>query len=53
MAPKVAHGEMPLFEFEFPQQFEVICHTGFTVDEDPDGESSFVVKCGSEVNSQA
>jgi len=48
LAPKVKHGEMPLFEFEFPQQFEVVCHTGFTVDEDPDGESSFVVKCGSD-----
>jgi len=47
LAPKVKHGEMPLFEFEFPQQFEVVCHTGFTVDEDPDGESSFIVKCGS------
>jgi len=46
--PKVKHSEMPLYEYEFPQFLEVVCHTGFTVDEDPDGENTFIVKCGSD-----
>jgi len=44
----VSHAELPVLKYEFPEQFEVVCHTGYTVDEDPDGESTFVVKCNAE-----
>jgi len=43
--PRVRRAEMPLKEFKFPSQFEVVCHSGYTVDRDPDGESTFVAKC--------
>jgi len=41
----VAKALMPASAVRFPAQFQVFCETGFTVDGQPTGESSFVVKC--------
>mmetsp|Transcript_58452 Transcript_58452/g.153017 ORF Transcript_58452/g.153017 Transcript_58452/m.153017 type:complete len:3030 (+) Transcript_58452:146-9235(+) len=42
----VEHGQSPVNKFAYPAQFSVVCDAGYTVDADPDGESTFVVKCG-------
>eukprot|EP00746_Dinoflagellata_sp_MGD_P162459 gnl/MRDRNA2_/MRDRNA2_90034_c0_seq1.p1 gnl/MRDRNA2_/MRDRNA2_90034_c0~~gnl/MRDRNA2_/MRDRNA2_90034_c0_seq1.p1 ORF type:complete len:2893 (+),score=610.94 gnl/MRDRNA2_/MRDRNA2_90034_c0_seq1:209-8680(+) len=45
MPEMIAHSVMPIEEFTFPNTFQVACEGGHTVDADPDGESTFVVKC--------
>merc|ERR1719428_379199 len=41
----IEHSVMPEEEFYYPNRFQVACEAGHTVDTDPDGESTFVVKC--------
>merc|ERR1711871_281736 len=43
---KIDHAVMPMKEFTYGNQFQVTCESGYTVDKDPDGEGTFVVKCG-------
>jgi hypothetical protein len=45
MPEAIEHSVMPEEEFVFPNTFQVVCEGGHTVDADPDGESTFVVKC--------
>jgi len=43
---KISHSEMPILEYAYPEQLQIVCDAGHTVDEDPDGESTFILQCG-------
>merc|ERR1719443_2106044 len=44
----VKHGLVPMGVYTFDQNYQVICNAGYTMSGDPDGESTFIVTCGSE-----
>jgi len=44
----VGHAQMPLAERTYNQVFDVECETGYTIDQDAQGDSSFVVRCGAD-----
>jgi len=46
--PSVEHAEMTHITFEYPEQTEIVCDMGYTIDQDPDGESTFIAKCESD-----
>jgi len=46
VAPLIENAMVPSDTFVYTQQFEVMCESGYTVDNSPHGEASFVASCG-------
>jgi len=42
---KIKFAQHPLAELVYPGQFEVLCESGYSLDSDPNGESTFVGSC--------
>jgi hypothetical protein len=42
---KIENSQMPVGEYFYLDQFDVLCHSGYTVDHTPTGSDTFMVSC--------
>jgi hypothetical protein len=42
---KVQNSQMPVDTYSYMDQFDVLCHSGYTVDHTPTGSDTFMVSC--------